>query len=67
MYPSFTRWPLTNLSEDRKSEQVTRFIDVKSKLLCDILRRVLQDLRAVSVIGDKLSVSEYYPGQKSTY
>ncbi|KAJ5537503.1 hypothetical protein N7494_006982 [Penicillium frequentans] len=43
---------------DRKSEQVTRFIDVKSKLLCDILRRVLQDLRAVSVIGDKLSLEE---------
>ncbi|KAJ5654994.1 ATPaseAAA-typecore [Penicillium lividum] len=43
---------------DRKSEQVTRFIDMKSKLLCDILRRVLQDLRAVSVIGDKLSIEE---------
>ncbi|KAJ6027953.1 hypothetical protein N7540_003529 [Penicillium herquei] len=43
---------------DRKSEQLTRFIDVKSTQLCDVLRGVLHDVRAVNMIGDKPSVEE---------
>ncbi|KAJ5655018.1 ATPaseAAA-typecore [Penicillium lividum] len=43
---------------DRKSEQVTRFIDIKSKLLSSILRKVLQDVRAVNMIGDNPSIEE---------
>jgi hypothetical protein len=64
---SFTEWPYIDLSEDRNSEQVIRFIDMKSKMLCDDLRKMLQDVRAISVIGKKLSVCDFNSRQKSIY
>ncbi|KAJ5291520.1 hypothetical protein N7478_000771 [Penicillium angulare] len=44
--------------QDRKSERVTRFIDVKSVPLCDVLRKVLQGVRSANMIGDKPSIEE---------
>ncbi|KAJ5200407.1 hypothetical protein N7472_005611, partial [Penicillium cf. griseofulvum] len=43
---------------NRRSEEVVLFIDIKSEGLRDILREVLYDIKAVSLIEDKLSVIE---------
>lgn len=52
---------LTVLS-DRNSEEVTPYIDIKSKGLRDILRVMLHEIKAISLIEDKPSVieTEYY-------
>ena len=41
---------------DRKSEEVMPYIDVRSESLRDILREVLYDIKAVSLMEDKPSV-----------
>lgn len=43
---------------DRTSEEVVPFIDIKSEGLRDILRDILHNIKAVSLIDDKLSVIE---------
>lgn len=43
---------------DRNSEEVTSFIDIKSEGLRDILRVVLHEIKAISVMEDKPSVIE---------
>jgi hypothetical protein len=43
---------------DRKSEEVIPYIDIKSEGLRDILRAVLQDVKAISLMEDKPSVIE---------
>jgi hypothetical protein len=47
---------------DRNSEEVTPYIDIKSEGLRDILRGVLYDIKATSLMEDKPSVIEieYY-------
>jgi hypothetical protein len=41
---------------DRNSEEVIPYIDIKSEGLRDILRVVLYDIKAISLIEDRLSV-----------
>lgn len=43
---------------ERNSEEVTQYIDIKSEGLCDILREVLHDIKAISLMEDKPSVIE---------
>lgn len=43
---------------DRNSEEVISYIDIKSEGLRDILREVLHDIKAVSLMEDKPSVIE---------
>lgn len=47
---------------DRNSEEVTLYIDIKSEGLRDILRGVLNDIKAISLMEDKPTVIEikYY-------
>ncbi|KAJ6166975.1 hypothetical protein N7470_002422 [Penicillium chermesinum] len=40
---------------DRNSKEVMPYIDIKSKELCDILQEVLYDVKAISLMEDKLS------------
>jgi hypothetical protein len=47
---------LTSAS-DKQSKDTTSYIDVKSELLRDILREVLRDVKSVSVMEDKPSVT----------
>lgn len=47
---------LTVLS-DRNSEEVTPYIDIKSKGLRDILRVVLHGVKAISLVENKPSVN----------
>ena len=42
---------------DKKTKMTTCYIDVKSKLLQDILRGVLKDVKGISLNESKLSVS----------
>lgn len=42
----------------RNSEEVTVYIDIKSDGLRGILRTVLQDVKAISLMEDKPSVME---------
>lgn len=44
------------LLSDRNSEEVTPYIDIKSHGLRDILREVLHDISAISLMEDKPSV-----------
>ncbi|KAJ5210224.1 hypothetical protein N7491_010031, partial [Penicillium cf. griseofulvum] len=43
---------------NRRSDKVVLFIDIKSEGLRDILREVLYDIKAVSLIEDKLSIEQ---------
>jgi hypothetical protein len=43
---------------DRNSEEVMPFIDIKSDGLRNILRAVLHDVKAISLMEDKPSVIE---------
>lgn len=43
---------------DRKSEEVISYVDIKSEGLRDILREVLHDIKAVSLMEDQPSVIE---------
>ena len=43
---------------DRNSEEVMRYIDIKSEGLRDILRVALHDIKAISLMEDKPSVIE---------
>ena len=43
---------------DRNSEEVVPYIDIKSEGLRDILRVVLHDTKAISLIEDKPSVTK---------
>ncbi|CAG7995208.1 unnamed protein product [Penicillium salamii] len=43
---------------DRNSEEVTQYIDIKSKGLRDILREVLHDIKAISLMEDKPSIEQ---------
>lgn len=43
---------------DRNSDEVTPYIDIQSKGLRDILREVLYDIKATSLMEDKPSVNE---------
>ena len=43
---------------DRNSEEVVPYIDIKSEGLRDILRVVLHDTKAISLMEDKPSVTE---------
>ena len=43
---------------ERNSEEVTPYIDIKSEGLRDILRGELHDIKAVSLIEDKPSVTK---------
>jgi hypothetical protein len=47
---------------ERNSEEVTTYIDIKSEGLRDVLRVVLNDIKAISLMEDKPSVFEtdYY-------
>jgi hypothetical protein len=54
--PCLPNWKLT-LTQDRKSGDVIQYIDVKSELLSQVLRKVLRNVRAVSTAEDKPSVS----------
>lgn len=49
---------LLTIGLDRKSEEVISYVDIKSEGLCGILREVLHDIKAVSLMEDKPSVSE---------
>lgn len=49
-------WKLT-LTQDRKSGDMIRYIDVQSELLSQVLRKVLRNVKAVSTAEDKPSVS----------
>ncbi|GAB0139074.1 hypothetical protein EsDP_00007290 [Epichloe bromicola] len=51
---------------DRTSEEVVPFIDIKSEGLRDILRDVLHDIKAVSLMEDKPSVIETVLLSRST-
>ncbi|KAJ6046919.1 hypothetical protein N7444_008173 [Penicillium canescens] len=44
---------------DRKSEEVMSYVDVKSEGLRDILREVLHDIKAVSLMEDKPSIEQH--------
>lgn len=46
------------LLSDRISEEVTPYIDIKSEDLRDILREVLHDVKAISLMEDKPSVKK---------
>jgi hypothetical protein len=50
--------PILIASLDRNSEEVTPYIDLKSDGLRDILRVVLHDIKAISIMEDKPSVTE---------
>ncbi|KAJ5752813.1 ATPase AAA-type core [Penicillium odoratum] len=43
---------------DRNSEEVTPYIDIKSEDLRDILREVLHDVKAISLMEDKPSIEQ---------
>ncbi|KAJ5340225.1 hypothetical protein N7541_009349 [Penicillium brevicompactum] len=43
---------------ERNSEEVTQYIDIKSEGLCDILREVLHDIKAISLMEDKPSIEQ---------
>ncbi|KAJ5808882.1 ATPase AAA-type core [Penicillium riverlandense] len=43
---------------DRKSEEVTAYIDIKSEGLRDILREVLHDIKAVSLMEDEPTIGK---------
>ena len=43
---------------ERNSEEVTPYIDIKSKGLRDVLREVLHEIKAISLMEDKPSVIE---------
>lgn len=43
---------------ERNSEEVTPYIDIKSEALRDMLREVLHDIKAISLMEDKPSVIE---------
>ncbi|KAJ6122759.1 hypothetical protein N7512_005224, partial [Penicillium capsulatum] len=43
---------------DRKSEEVTPYIDIKSEILRDTLRGVLRNIKAVSLMEDKPSIEQ---------
>ena len=43
---------------ERNSEEVTPYIDVKSEGLRDVLREVLHEIKAISLMEDKPSVIE---------
>ncbi|KAJ5944569.1 ATPase AAA-type core [Penicillium verrucosum] len=45
---------------NRRSEEVVLFIDIKSEGLYDILQEVLYDIKAVSLIEDKLSIEQNF-------
>ncbi|CRL27366.1 unnamed protein product [Penicillium camemberti] len=45
---------------NRTSEEVVLFIDIKSEGLRDILQNVLHDIKAVSLIEDKLSIEQNF-------
>ncbi|KAI1830409.1 hypothetical protein CBS147337_8876 [Penicillium roqueforti] len=51
---------------DRTSKEVVSFIDIKSEGLRDILRDVLHDIKAVSLMEDKPSVIETVLSSRST-
>ncbi|KAJ5938337.1 hypothetical protein N7466_001471 [Penicillium verhagenii] len=43
---------------DRTSEEVTPYIDIKSEGLRDVLREVLHDIKAISLMEDKPSIEQ---------
>jgi len=45
---------------DKNTKDVTSYIDVKSGLLREILRDVLRDVKAVSLMEDKPSVCHFW-------
>lgn len=46
---------------DRISEEVRVYVDIKSEGMRDVLRAVLQDVKAISLMEDKPSVIETEP------
>ena len=50
------RVDLSNTFIDKNTKETTLYIDVKSKPLREILRDVLRDVKAVSLMEDKPSV-----------
>lgn len=56
LYPYLEGWNILIVLLDRNSEEVMPYIDIKSEGLRDVLRAVLQDVKAISMMEDKPSV-----------